>query len=155
RPDEHSISDARGLAATITYRVCSGWLRRRSPRRHALRNRLQYVLTRQAGLALWARAGHRKKMGIAGFSAWRGRAPEPKKKLRQMLGDEKFLARAELLIADWQDSKLSDLLAAIFDYIGGPVAFDELLSAAASLLQIRDEPPASTEEEQEMGGAEL
>ena len=27
-----SISDARGLAATIAYRVCYGWLRRQSPR---------------------------------------------------------------------------------------------------------------------------
>src|SRR5262247_1533186 len=36
-PDNRTISDARGLAATITYRVCYGWLRRRSPRRHALR----------------------------------------------------------------------------------------------------------------------
>ncbi len=57
RPDESPINDARGLAATITYRVCYGWLRRRSPRRHALRNRLQYLLTRQAGLALWPGAG--------------------------------------------------------------------------------------------------
>src|SRR2546422_10790448 len=53
RPDERSISDARGLAATIAYRVCYGWLRRQSPRRRALRNRLQYALTRQGGRALW------------------------------------------------------------------------------------------------------
>src|SRR5215475_7325240 len=52
-PDDRSISDARGLAATIAYRVCYGWLRRQSPRRNSLRNRLQYTLTRQAGLAIW------------------------------------------------------------------------------------------------------
>jgi hypothetical protein len=34
-----------------------------------------------------------------------------------------------------------------------PVAFDELLSVTAALLQIRDEPPASTEEA--IGGAQL
>ncbi|MGH9846159.1 MAG: hypothetical protein ACREEM_46250, partial [Blastocatellia bacterium] len=149
-PDDRSISDARGPAATITYRVCYGWLRRRSPRRHALRNRLQYVLTRQAGLALWTGAG---KLLIAGFAAWRGRAPAASERLRQLPDDEKFLARAGRPIANGQEAKLNDLLAAIFDYVGGPVAFDELLGVTAALLQVKDELPASTEED--MGGAEL
>jgi DNA-directed RNA polymerase specialized sigma24 family protein len=154
-PDDRSIGDARGLAATITYRVCYAWLRRRLPRRHALRNRLQYLLTRQAGLALWPGAGQGEKPLIAGFAAWRGRALAPSEKLRQLPGDEKFLARAEKLIANGQDTKLNDLLAAIFDYVGGPVVFDELLSVTAALLQIRDEPPASTEEQTESRGVQI
>ncbi len=152
-PDERSISDARGLAATITYRVCCAWLRRRSPRSHALRNRLRYLLTRQAGLALWPGAGQREKLLIAGFAAWRGQAIAPSEKLRQLPSDEKFLARAGRLLGNWQEAKLTDLLAAIFDYVGGPVAFDELFSVTAALLQIRDEPPTSTEEQMEAGGA--
>jgi DNA-directed RNA polymerase specialized sigma24 family protein len=159
--DGHSIGDAHGLAATIAYRVCYGWLRRRSPRRHALRNRLQYVLTRQAGLALWADEGRGRqgrKMSIAGFAARRDRPPSPSEKLRQLPGDDKFLARAGHLITernDRRDARLNDLLAAIFDYAGGPVAFDDLLSVTAALLQIDDEPDASVEELQELGGAEL
>jgi DNA-directed RNA polymerase specialized sigma24 family protein len=151
-PDERSISDARGLAATIAYRVCYAWLRRRSPRRHALRNRLQYVLTRQAGLALWTGAGN---LLIAGFAVWRGRAQAPSEKLRQLPDDEKFLARAGRPSAEGRDAKLNDLLAAIFDYVGGPVAFDELVRAVVALLQVRDEPPASTEEQTEAGGGQL
>src|SRR5262245_23780108 len=157
-PDSRSISDARGLAATITYRVCYGWLRRRSPRRHALRNRLQYLLTRQAGLTLWpacGQSGQSEKALIAGFASWRGRAQASAETLRQLPGDEKFLARASRLIARGQDAKLNDLLAAIFDYVGGPVAFDELVGAVAALLRIKDEPPASTEEGPEAYGAQL
>ena len=150
-PEVRSIGDARGLAATITYRVCCGWLRRRSPRRHALRNRLQYLLTRQAGLASWTCAGRSEKQLVAGFAAWRCQAQTSFEKLRRLPGDENFLKRAERLIAEGQDAKLNDLLAAIFDYVGGPVAFDELVSAVAALLQIKDEPPASTEEGQETG----
>ncbi len=146
-PEERAIGDARGLAATITYRICYGWLRRRSPRRHALRNRLQYLLTRQAGLALWSGAGQNEKLLIAGFADWRGLAQAPSEKLRQLPGDEKFLARAGRLIAGGQEARLNELLAAIFDYVGGPVAFDELANVTAALLQIKDEPPASTEEE--------
>jgi DNA-directed RNA polymerase specialized sigma24 family protein len=151
-PDDRSISDARGLAATIAYRVCYAWLRRRSPRRHALRNRLQYVLTRQAGLSLWTGAGN---LLIAGFAAWRDRAQTSSEKLRQLPDDEKFLARTGRPGVEGQEAKLNDLVSAIFDHVGGPVAFDDLLSAVAALLQVKDEAPVSTEEEQEKGGAEL
>jgi hypothetical protein len=92
---------------------------------------------------------------IAGFAAWRGRAPAPSEKLRQLPDDEKFLARARRPGAEGQEAKLNDLLAAIFDYVGGPVAFDELVSVVAALLQVKDETPASTEEEMEAGGAQL
>ncbi|HEY8461358.1 MAG TPA: hypothetical protein VIM99_13305 [Blastocatellia bacterium] len=149
RPDDHAINDARGLAATIAYRVCYGWLRRQAPRRNALRNRLQYVLTRQAGMALWT---DRRNLSIAGFAAWRN-LPEdawtrtPSEKLRQLPEDDKFLARIWKPGAEGLTPKLNDLLAAIFDYAGGPVAFDDLVSVVAALLQVKDEPPASTEEE--------
>jgi DNA-directed RNA polymerase specialized sigma24 family protein len=139
RPDDRSISDARGLAATIAYRVCYGWLRRQLPRRNALRNRLQYALTRQAGLAIWT--DHRN-ISITGFAAWRDQAPAFSEKLRQLPDDEKFLERV------WgRGAKINDLLAAIFDYVGGPVAFDDVVSIVAEVLQVKDEPPASTEEE--------
>jgi DNA-directed RNA polymerase specialized sigma24 family protein len=150
RPDERPISDARGLAATIAYRVCYGWLRQQSPRRRALRNRLQYVLTRQAGLGLWT---DRRNLSMAGFTAWRDRAPSPSEKLRQLPDDEKFLALIWRQRAEWRGAKLNDLLAAIFDEVGGPVVFDDLVSVVAALLQVKDEPATSTEEE--TGGVEI
>src|SRR5882672_670922 len=115
RPENHSISDARGLAATIAYRVCYGWLRRQSPRRNALRNRLQYTLTRQAGFAIWT--DHRN-LSIAGFAAWRSLSKDdwpqsPSDKLRQLAGDEQFPARVWRPGAEGQIAKLNDLLAAI------------------------------------------
>jgi hypothetical protein len=51
--EAHSIKDLRGLAATIAYRLCATWMRRQFPERRALRNRIQYLLTRQAGFAIW------------------------------------------------------------------------------------------------------
>jgi len=103
-PDDRSISDARGLAATIAYRVCYGWLRRQSPRRNSLRNRLQYTLTRQAGLAIWT---DRRNLSIAGFTAWRNLSEDdwPRScsdKLRQLADDEKFMARVWRPGADGQ-----------------------------------------------------
>lgn len=91
QPERHPIGDVRGLAATITYRACYRWLRRQTPQRRALKNRLQYVLTRQAGLALWSDAQGRSLTGLA---AWRGRGDKAAgARLRQLADDEEFAAR--------------------------------------------------------------
>ena len=54
-PETHPITDVRGMAAIIAHRTCARWMRRQFPERHALKNRLHYLLTRQRGFALWRR----------------------------------------------------------------------------------------------------
>ncbi len=141
-PKTHPINDVRGLAATITYRLCARWMRRQIPERHALRNRIQYLLTRQAGFALWP--GESKKQ-MAGFAAWRGRrSPAPASSLRQLPHDEKLLG----LLGGGQQAKLNDVLAAIFNQLGVPVEFDELVKTVAALCQIKDPIIESVDENQ-------
>ncbi|HEY2973465.1 MAG TPA: hypothetical protein VGJ48_13210, partial [Pyrinomonadaceae bacterium] len=57
----------RGIAAVIAHCTFSGWMRRQFPERHALKNRIHYLLARQHGLALWQdeNAGL-----VAGFAVW-------------------------------------------------------------------------------------
>src|SRR5262245_27674996 len=69
QPDAYPIADVRGLAAMIAYRTCSRWMRRQFPERHAFKNRLYYLLTRQRGLALWQNENGKL---VAGFAAWQG-----------------------------------------------------------------------------------
>src|SRR5262245_34280487 len=72
--EAHSIKDLRGLAATIAYRLCALWMRRHFPERRALRNRIQYLLTRQAGFAIWREDPNdenESKRLIAGFEIGR------------------------------------------------------------------------------------
>src|SRR5215510_2128266 len=66
-PDGHPITDVRGMAAVIAHRTCARWLRRQFPERHALKNRLHYLVTRQRGFALWQNA---EGQLVAGFAAW-------------------------------------------------------------------------------------
>lgn len=130
--EDHPIRDMRGLAATITYRLCARWMRRQFPEQQALRNRVQYVLTRHTGFALWT--GESKKL-VAGFAAWQGqRSSAGAAKLGRLPQDEKFLK----LLGGGLSAKLGELLATIFNYIGGPVEFDELVKAVAALLRIKD-----------------
>src|ERR1041385_2162881 len=67
QPDSYPITDLRGMAAVIAHRTCAGWLRRQFPERHALKNRLHYLLTRQRGFALWQDSEGKL---LAGFAVW-------------------------------------------------------------------------------------
>ena len=140
QPEQRPISDVRGLAATIAYRACYRWLRRQSPQRCALKNRLQYLLTRHAGLALWP-----DKQGrlVGGLAAWRGRNDKAAEaRLRQLAADEEL--RAQIGSNDRQ-ARLGAALTAIFHALNCPVELEGLVGLAAALLRIKDEPAADAE----------
>ncbi len=146
QPDEHPITDVRGMAAVIAHRSCSRWMRRQFPQRHALKNRLQYLLTRQRGFALWQ---DEDRKFVAGFAAWQGqKRVVPAARLEHLSDDEKLLAHIRRLKSGKQQ-ELGDALAAIFNHLGGPVEFDELVSALGKLLLIGDQPIESITENEE------
>ena len=142
QPETHAIGDVRALAATITYRVCYRWLRRQSPRRNALRNRLQYVLTRKPQLALWH---SRLQNWLSGLSEWRGRADCAAAAQLQQIGDLNTGSPNDV-------TQLTAFLTALFTRVGLPIEMDDLVKLAATLLHIRDESAvsATTEEGNEL-----
>ena len=146
QPDGHPIADLRGMAAVIAHRTCSGWMRRQFPERHALKNRLHYLLTRQKGLALWQ--GEDGKT-LAGFAAWQGRKKAAPAARLGGLSDVEELAAHVRLLKGGRQQELAEALAAVFDHLGAPVEFDELVSTLAALLGVRDQPIESLPESEE------
>ena len=148
-PDAYPIADVLGLAAMIAHRACSRWMRRQFPERHAFKNRLHYLLTRQRGLALWQNENGRL---MAGFAAWQGlKKAVNAGRLRQAADDEELLAQIRVLkIGSHQE--WGRTLAAILNYLGSPIEFDELVSALAAVLQIRDQPMESTDHNEDAIG---
>ena len=128
-PSGHPISDVRGMAAVIAHRTCARWMRRQFPERHALKNRLHYILTRQRGFALW-QDGDGKL--VAGFAVWR----EQEKPVRK-LADLPPHIRA--LKSD-KPQQLAETVAAIFNFLGGPIEFDELVTGLAAIQGISEQP---------------
>lgn len=150
RPDCRPVGDARGLAATITYRTCYRWLRRQTPRRNALRNRLQYSLTRKPRLALWADPN---KGLLAGLAAWRGRGDSASAAQLQQLCDDEGLQAAAGQISGGQNlTGFSQFLESLFTSATRPIEMDGLVRLTADLLQVRDDPAAATSMEE---GAEI
>jgi RNA polymerase sigma factor (sigma-70 family) len=136
-PDAHPISDLRGMAAVIAHRTCSRWLRRQFPERHALKNRLNYLVTRQRGFALWQDA---EGQLVTGFAAWQDQKL-PTRRVPETLSTHVRPPKTN------RPQELADTVAAIFNHVRGPIEFDDLLSAVASLLGVSDQPIESPAED--------
>lgn len=136
-PDGHPISDVRGMAAVIAHRTCARWMRRQFPERHALKNRLHYLLTRQRGFALWQNEGGKL---LAGFAVWQQQKTAGAS--RNLSDVENLPAHIRALRSD-KPQELAEALASIFNYVDGPVEFDELVTAVAAIQGISDQPVES------------
>ncbi len=147
QPERHPIGDVRGLAATITYRACSRWLRRQTPHRNALRNRLQYVLTRKPHLALWQMVDDRLSRWLGGLAEWRGRQDcAGTAELQQM--------RETGALLHWNGrgqgdvTEFSAFLTALFTRVRVPIELDDLVRLSGALLLVSDEATLSTTAEE-------
>lgn len=131
-PSQYPITDVRGIAAVIAHRTCARWLRRQFPERHALKNRLHYLITRQRGFALWE---DRNGKLVAGFDVWQ----EQNKPTRGAIEVEKLPADIRALKSD-KPQELAESIAKIFTWLGGPIEFDELVSGVAAIQGISEQP---------------
>jgi RNA polymerase sigma factor (sigma-70 family) len=126
------IADFKSYVAVAAYNACHDHLRARYPERSRLKSRVRYLLTHQPGLATWEGDGGDL---VAGFAAWREArvraAPGAIDRLRE---DPRAMAGPSASHA------LPDLVAALLDRLGGPVAVDELVDAVARIQGIQDAP---------------
>lgn len=139
-PHQHPISDLRGIAAVIAHRTCARWLRRQFPERHALKNRLHYLLTRQRGFALWQDQDGKL---VAGFRVW-----QEQKNTTRSIDIEKLPVHVRTLKSD-KPQELAESVACICKYLGGPVEFDELVSAVAAIQGVSEQPFEALAENEE------
>src|SRR5215213_1775555 len=137
-PDTHPITDVRGMAAIIAHRTCARWMRRQFPERHALKNRLHYLLTRQRGFALWE---DDKGKPLAGFAVWQ-QQKKSATAARTLCDTENLPAHIRGLKSH-KPQELAEAVASIFNYIDGPIEFDELVSGVAAIQGISEQPVES------------
>ncbi len=144
-PTGHPISDVRGMAAIIAHRTCARWMRRQFPERHALKNRLHYLLTRQRGLSIWQDADGKL---VAGFAVWQQQS-KAIQTTHGLADIEKLPTHIRALKSD-KPQELAQLLASLFNYLGGPIEFDELVSSVAAIQGINDQPLESLADDEDV-----
>ncbi|MEN3334824.1 MAG: hypothetical protein V7641_4189 [Blastocatellia bacterium] len=135
-PHSLAINNFCSYVAAITYRACSEYLRKKNPQRASLKNKLRYILTRSPGLALW-QSGEGE--WLCGLAAWRAEKHIRQPVQVQQWRDNPQRAEQDMFIEDdLLHKNPADLLAAIFNWLGSPIKFDDLICIVADLWKIRD-----------------
>lgn len=135
-PREEAIKDLRGYVAVMATHACHRYLRQKHPQRHILKEKLRYLLLRQNGLALWK---DEEGEMVAGFAAWQaGKTEAAADRLEAITLSPSACVPGELSGRDAATRRPAALLAAIFDYAGGPLALDALVNVVSKLWGIED-----------------
>ncbi|HEY3257285.1 MAG TPA: hypothetical protein VGJ64_00395 [Gemmatimonadaceae bacterium] len=122
--EDAAVTSFAGFVATLTFRAFYQMLRRLSPARTHLKDRLRYVLTHDRRLALWfTRAGT-----VAGRAEWTGRNP--------VRGSCPSKSNATLAMLD--RASPADAVAAIFDRVGSPLLFADLIALITEFWDVHD-----------------
>ena len=137
QPKMHPITDVRGLAAVIAHRACPRRMRGQFPERHAMKNRLHYLLTRQNNFAVWRDENNKL---IAGFAVWRPHKMQAIEERVELSDDETFIAQVRLLKSGRQHAESATTLGAIFNRLHRPIELDKLVSALVALWSIEERP---------------
>lgn len=141
--DEEPIENLRGYVAQMTTHACYRYLRRKHPQRHILKDKLRYLLMRQSGFSMWESV---EGEATVGFSAWRSSDLSANaERLETLMRDPSGCVPAELSSREAGRTRPAALLAAIFDYLGGALPFDDLVNIVARLWGIEDQVEADEE----------
>lgn len=130
-PSENVIRNFRGFTATLTYRACKDSLRRRLPLRHSLKNSVRYALNAHPDLAWWE---DESGEAACGFAVWQaaGRSLARNPSLEKLLADPYLLKEPKAPGGERRKIIRPELLAAIFNFVGGPVELDDLVNVIAA-----------------------
>lgn len=143
--EEKPITNFRSYVAAIAYNTCHEYLREKYPARHALKNRLRYLLTHDREFALW----EVEREWFCGLAAWQagGRSPAAMDKV-QALRDNRQAIDSPSVSADETDrNNLTSLVKAIFENLRGPVEIDDLVNLVADFCGVKDRMLALEEDE--------
>jgi len=135
-PANKGIVNLRSYVAVTAYNSCDEFLRRKYPLRHSLKNKLRYLLTHREGLALWEADDER---WLCGFSRW----VDQRQQTRSHSGKGSLSGIRNIIAEDLNGPDPLALLAAIFERVGSPVEFDDLVNFVADLWGIKDRQESS------------
>lgn len=129
------IRNFRGYVAVSAYRACYEHLRRKYPKRHSLKNKLRYLLTREPGFDLWETADGE---WMAGLSGWPRRQRGGLQIVNPPLLQENAPCKPRRPLT--APANLKELVTAILQRTNRAIELDELVGIVAEACQIKDQP---------------
>ena len=147
--DESAIRAFTAYAATVAYRTCSDYLRSKYPIRTSLKNTLRRLLDKSEEFAIWEDSSGEL---FCGYPGWRSASFKMDAARVQALRTDPFLLPAESLPRTSADSmsraNWKSLLEGVFQYVGGPIALDDLIAIAAPVVGMEDVPDLNDADEE-------
>lgn len=145
-PEKNEIRNFRQFVARVATNACHDYLRAKSPARARLKDSLQDMLDRHRDFKLW-----RGKAGLllCGFTGWgEGRLSTRDAKRLEQLKEHPELFRAEQFAGEnLQNVPRGRLIAEIFKWVNAPIELNVLVDVAAALLDVKDKPFESLDEQ--------
>ena len=139
RPQNAPIDYLPNYIVRLTLNIIALHWRQQSPHYHQLRNKLLYLLEGRGSVkmfALWD--GNAPGEQLCGFFDWRGKPRCHSERYWIWCSDpHRFVAEALPYGTDPQKMDMVELLAHVFNWVGGPMEFDDLLAGLQELLGIQ------------------
>jgi predicted DNA-binding protein (UPF0251 family) len=137
-PERRPIHNFAGYVAIKTHSACADYFRHKNPQRRRLRDLLRSQLNQNDMFALWEAEPRR---WFCGFRTWEGnKAPVLNSDGTPPLTWDALKERSWTAGKSPESLTAPELLAFIFEDIGRPIDFDDLLSIAAGAWNVQDHP---------------
>jgi RNA polymerase sigma factor (sigma-70 family) len=141
-PSTKPIDNFQGYVATVARNTCDEYLRRRSPLRRRLKDRVRYCLGNHPGFTLF----EDQEVGwLSGLADWP--APSDSRCRTASVGAENSeffsLLNRELCNVDSHGLSLHDLIKRVLRISGSPIELDYLTAIIAGLLNVQDRSPVA------------
>lgn len=142
---EAEIQNLKQYVSRIAANACNDALRTKSPARARLKNNLRFLLTHHRDFAVWKIEGET----LSGFAIWRdtSRSVSSQKELFDIEEKLQNFRSARLGGENITTLPLTRVVAEVFQWIGSPIELDALVSVLATLLEVKDHPVASLDEQ--------
>jgi RNA polymerase sigma factor (sigma-70 family) len=139
------IENLKQYVARIASNACNDVLRTKSPARARLKNNLRFILSHHRDFAVWKAEGET----LCGFGVWRD-SSKSRSSEKQLVDIEERLASFRSTRFPRENIKqvpLTKIVAELFRWIGGPVELDALVNIVATLLDVKDHPHESVDDD--------
>ncbi len=139
------IENLRQYVARIASNACNDVLRAKSPARARLKNNLRFVLSHHPDFAVWKREGET----LGGFSVWRDSSKSQSSEGPLVDIKEKLASFRSTRFPreNIRQAPLTKIVTELFRWMGGPIELDVLVNIVATLLDIKDHPHESVDDE--------
>jgi DNA-directed RNA polymerase specialized sigma24 family protein len=139
-PAGRSVSNYLYYVKVVASRVVKGQLREEHPRRRSLADALRHALNGEPRFALRVNENQER---LCGLSAWRHQQTvlTRSERLIRLLDDPHIFDEAVLPGRNALSLDHAELLDAVFNWVGHPIRFDELVRIVCDLKRVEDFTP--------------